>query len=386
MKATVASVLSFLARDREWADAVAATVGSPVDRGDRLAHTLHALWPTPLSACALYDQTSASIQVLDGEGKPRPDWYESLHKACREWALDGSPAQPAAVRLAGQSIGAARIAYRDRRYGFLAAAWPRRTGSAGGEATRVLLDHTGAELGLLLYLESVSATQASGPTEQSPQAWLEDFADLTYIVLHEFNNDLNNMLLQVAVLDYKLAGEANAELASIKQIGNSAAIMVRQLQQLSQKQHASLQAVDLNAAVGAAAEAATASGFKVELELAPRLPPVRATPADLRRLLRLLLQNAAAATAPEQGRVRVQTEQTSRHIRLIVQDTGPPVAEQLLPRLFEPFAAVRAGADSWDLAVCKAIVRRLQGSIQGENQPAGGVAFLIDLQAADKSL
>jgi len=65
-----------------------------------------------------------------------------------------------------------------------------------------------------------------------------------------------------------------------------------------------------------------------------------------------------------------------------VEDPGPGVAPELLPRLFEPFAVARHGGAGWEMTVCKALAGRLQGSCHGDNRAEGGMVFTIDFRMA----
>jgi signal transduction histidine kinase len=95
--------------------------------------------------------------------------------------------------------------------------------------------------------------------------------------------------------------------------------------------------------------------------------------------VRLLLSQALAATPPSAGPVTLRTGRGGEHVRLTVEDGGPSVPPEVLPHLFEPFITPRHGPSNLELAVCKMLVRRLQGRLEAVNRPGGGVAFLADL-------
>jgi signal transduction histidine kinase len=97
---------------------------------------------------------------------------------------------------------------------------------------------------------------------------------------------------------------------------------------------------------------------------------------DLKRLITFLLAQAAAAGATA---VAVRTGPAGEKVRLRVEDNGPAVAPEELPRLFDPSAVTRPGVGGLGLAACKGIVRRLGGKIQGESRPGGGVAVVVEL-------
>src|SRR5207247_1524097 len=97
----------------------------------------------------------------------------------------------------------------------------------------------------------------------------------------------------------------------------------------------------------------------LRLELAAKLPKIQGDVAMLGRLLHCLVQGAIRATE-ERGTVTIRTEFVQDHVLLRVEDEGPSVPEELLPRLFEPFAVTRPGGNSADLAMCRTQARRLR--------------------------
>jgi signal transduction histidine kinase len=112
------------------------------------------------------------------------------------------------------------------------------------------------------------------------------------------------------------------------------------------------------------------------------LPPVQATPADLERLLGLLVQDAAAARKAGVGHITIATARAERGIELRISDRGLPLPPDTESRVFEPFAPGRNNGDNRRLSLCKALAKRLQGDIRAENFGDGEFAIIVRLQAA----
>src|SRR5262249_16046500 len=121
-------------------------------------------------------------------------------------------------------------------------------------------------------------------------------------------------------------------------------------------------------------------GRRFSLQLTPGLPPVHAIATDLQCLVRLLIE--WALEADDKGPITLRTSQNGTHALLRVEDQAPHVPTAMLSHLFEPFRTVRNEQRCWKLAGCKAIARRLQGIITGENRQEPGMALTVKLPLA----
>lgn len=94
-----------------------------------------------------------------------------------------------------------------------------------------------------------------------------------------------------------------------------------------------------------------------------------------------LLLNAAEAM---QGRgvIRIETLSQGDFAILTVTDTGPGIAEQIMPRLFEPFVTSKPAGEGTGLglAVSHTIVSELGGELSAENVSTGGARFVVKLK------
>jgi two-component system OmpR family sensor kinase len=128
-------------------------------------------------------------------------------------------------------------------------------------------------------------------------------------------------------------------------------------------------------------------GVRVELDLAA--PLARVDGVLLARLVDHLLENAMMH-APPKGRVHVTTVASDGGLRLAVHDSGPGIAEEDLPHLFEPFyradeARTRGAGFGLGLTVAAAVARLHGGTITATNAPGGGARLEVDLPAAPAS-
>lgn len=129
------------------------------------------------------------------------------------------------------------------------------------------------------------------------------------------------------------------------------------------------------------------STAKVELSRAvvPGLPPLFGDRIQLQQILVNLMVNAsqamAAQSAPRRLRITAQRDDTDG-IVITVGDTGPGIAPEDLPRLFEPFFTTRQDGMGMGLAICRTTAEAHGGRLTVESQPGDGTTFTLRLPVA----
>jgi two-component system, NtrC family, nitrogen regulation sensor histidine kinase NtrY len=140
--------------------------------------------------------------------------------------------------------------------------------------------------------------------------------------------------------------------------------------------------VTLHAAPGDATGGATGEGAgppRVELSAEP-IPEVSADSDQLVQVLTNLVQNGldAAGAVRKDPRVSVTLGPLPNdRVRLVVRDNGPGVAEEMVPRLFEPYATTKEKGTGLGLAIAQRIVFEHGGEISYRKATKGGAVFEI---------
>ena len=123
-------------------------------------------------------------------------------------------------------------------------------------------------------------------------------------------------------------------------------------------------------------------------DLDHHMPPVPVDSAGIHQAVLNLLNNGLDAVDSKTGVVSLRTHfnPDAQHVRIIVHDNGPGIAEESRERLFEPFHSTKGQRGTGlGLVVTKKIVDEHGGSIQVASAAGSGTTFKISLPLASSS-
>ena len=125
-------------------------------------------------------------------------------------------------------------------------------------------------------------------------------------------------------------------------------------------------------AMGVAGEALR-SGITLELDLSDGTAPVRADRAMVEQIIRGVLDNALEA-AGQGGRVQLSSQLGARGVEVVVQDSGPGVLNEDVPKLFVGGFTTKEGGKETGLglSLLAQLARSSGGSLRYENRPTPG--------------
>jgi len=129
-------------------------------------------------------------------------------------------------------------------------------------------------------------------------------------------------------------------------------------------------------------QARSLAGRRVDLRLAPGLPPLALDAVLIERLLCNLLANASRLT-PAASPLTIEASRRGDMVEVALEDHGPGVAPADRERIFDKFTRARpesAGSGvGLGLSICRAIVEAHGGRIWVEPGAAGGARFRFTL-------
>jgi signal transduction histidine kinase len=181
-------------------------------------------------------------------------------------------------------------------------------------------------------------------------------------------------------------------LERLEQQSRRATDMIRQFTHFLRRRQPALEHIDLNAMVAGSLALLDAEsrrhGIEVRLDLAPRLPDVRADRELVEQVAFNLLRNAIDALKRRGDGPRKVEIQTARGengmVEVTVADTGPGIDEAIVKHVFEPFASEKPAHMGIGLPISRSIVEAHGGHIKLKSSSGEGAVLAFALPAVNE--
>lgn len=219
-------------------------------------------------------------------------------------------------------------------------------------------------------------------------------------IAHELNQPLNAITTLAEAARQQLQGfnplptPLADTLEGIAQGAQRAGRVVHELMVFMRKPSIAHGAVDLGMLVHEAVaqcEANLPFAGEIKLRLPSVLPRVTGNSLQIEKIVGNLLRNAmeACQSVCSTGReclIVIEGFAAGKHVCIQVDDNGPGVPAELLPRLFLPFVSNKPGGLGMGLAISQALARSLGGTLDCETAPGGGARFRFTLPVIDETV
>jgi PAS domain S-box-containing protein len=223
--------------------------------------------------------------------------------------------------------------------------------------------------------------------------------ELTASIAHELGQPLGAILSNAEAAEILLESEPPRPeqlrqiLADIRNDDLRASEVIQRMRKLLRKRELELKPVDLNAAaldvLGFVAGEAQRKGVKIERQFAEDLPFVRGDVIHLQQVLLNLILNGIEAMSESSASNRQLTIRTAcdgeGNVEVAVEDSGPGIPPDRLPRLFESFFTTKRHGMGLGLSIVRSIVEAHGGRIWAQNNLRGGACFRFRQPALEQS-
>lgn len=265
----------------------------------------------------------------------------------------GAPLPPAVEAARDARLG--ERAVEVRRIPLLAA-----NGEAQGEVV-FLADRTGLEA-----LERALA-------EREHMAGL---GELAAGMAHELRNALATMRGYVRLLPGAGPDESARFIAAINEEAEGLVDLLERFLRFAQPRDLRRDPVALTTLVADAAERVAAAFPRISVRVTGAPVTVVGDPLALGVVVENLLRNGVEAVAGTGGSVSARVEATPVAVRVVVEDNGPGVAEEIRDRIFLPFVSSKPSG-GLGLALARRFARLHGGDVEHEPREGGGARFVV---------
>lgn len=239
----------------------------------------------------------------------------------------------------------------------------------------------------LLLLETKCREQNDQVVQMEKMA---DIGQLTSGIAHDLNNPITVILgtIKVMLEDDGMDANMRPDLERILRSAELCRVITMNLLGLVKQNEFTYAMHSVNGMIDSVLvmyENTLAQGrIRVEKKFADDLPVIAMSESHMQRVFLNLFSNAKAAMK-DGGTITVTTRVFSSRrqgegsmIEILVEDTGPGIAPEAMPKLFKPFNTTK-GPDGTGLGLylSREIVNRHNGVLQATNRPHGGARFSI---------
>jgi signal transduction histidine kinase len=244
---------------------------------------------------------------------------------------------------------------------------------------------------LLILLSDPRAIEAL-EGEARLERQLEGLGRVYRMLAHELRAPLSAMMINLDMLHERLAPEGSADETTRRHVE----VLREELQRLNRSLTGILtqtvpmsppERFDLAGSLADLLALLTPQANKQGVEVETRLPdeplPMRGYPDRLRQALLNVAVNALEAM-PNGGRLTVEARREGRRARVALRDTGPGIAPEALPRLYDAEFSTTNGGSGIGLHVARALVELHGGEIEIASAVGRGtdVEVIVPLAAA----
>jgi len=228
--------------------------------------------------------------------------------------------------------------------------------------------------------------------ELAHAARVATLGELTASIAHEVNQPLAAIVtggeagLRWLRREVPNLDEAAATIVQIVAAGRRASEIVARIRTFLKKAPAQQDRIDIAEIIEEAAllvaRELTNDDVVLTFEIEHGLKPIRGDRIQLQQVLVNLLVNAGQAMSDQPGSRTVKLRASAvdgEYLAITVQDSGPGIRPEDMPRLFDAFFTTKHGGMGMGLAICRTTVEAHGGQLSVESAPGAGATFRLTL-------
>ncbi|HEY6179312.1 MAG TPA: ATP-binding protein [Kofleriaceae bacterium] len=253
---------------------------------------------------------------------------------------------------------------------------------------RAYMDHLGIAIERALHVEQLQASLSKAQAALAGDARIKTVGELASAVAHDLNH-LAGIALLAASVGMRSPAEAFDMLPRIERANRAIGDLATRLQRLARAPSGESEAANPSQIVEdilmMVKPLLHERSIVVDPEL-PAMPGVRCDAVLIHQVVLNLVINAhdaLEAVPSDRRRIRIRLHDDGGVVRLVVADTGPGIAPDVLSRLFQPFVTTKRGAHlGLGLAATQSALRHYGAQIEARNAATGGAVFEVTFAVA----
>jgi signal transduction histidine kinase len=212
---------------------------------------------------------------------------------------------------------------------------------------------------------------------------LSSLGRLASSIVHEINNPLTGMMLNVGLMEDSLPPGSNLQ-SNVKMLTKSldqVANLVNQLRAFAKPAEAMREIVAINSTIRGIGNLLEKQFKKdhitIQLELDDSMPDLYLPINQFREVILNLTVNAADAM-PQGGLLKLTSRRIESQVEISISDSGEGIPPELIDRIFEPFYSTKGEKGTGlGLTIVYNIIESIGGDISVESQSGVGTRFVI---------
>ncbi|MGA2786485.1 MAG: CHASE domain-containing protein [Verrucomicrobiota bacterium] len=258
-------------------------------------------------------------------------------------------------------------------------------------------DEAGKIVGAVLVFRDVTEKQKA-EVQMLTESKLQSVGLLAGGIAHDFNNMLTAIIgnLSLARMPESSREEILQLLADAEKAALGAKDLTQQLLTFAKGGAPIRKPTLLHELIREACQfALRGTNVQCTYSLASDAWPVEADKGQIRQILNNLVINVRQAM-PHGGKMEVRMENADlpasslpplpagRYVKISIQDHGPGIHSEHLPRIFEPYFTTKKAGTGLGLATVYSVIRKHDGQIKVVSEPGKGTTFELHLPASQK--
>lgn len=252
-----------------------------------------------------------------------------------------------------------------------------------------LLREDGTPAGAALLIEDITERMALERTARQSEK-MAALGTLAAGIAHEVNNPIGiiSSRIQLMLAD-GCPPELRDDLLVLHRNAQRVARIAQGLLSFSRHSPGMRAPVDLNRVVEETLllveRQLAKQSIRVETRLDPAVPTVVGDANALQQVVLNLVTNSWEAMAGQGGEIRIEIGRALARpgwVVLVVADTGPGIAAENVPKIFDPFYTTKTEGTGLGLSVSYGIVRDHHGTVDVQSDPGKGTTFTLAFPAS----